>query len=296
MGSLRSFRDMPSWLRLFGSSLAKEGVDEDHVRLHQFEDVSIFESTNVPDMKIEDYIVLLFSALKKASASWHVAVVLMERLKEREVLAVNPYTVHRIVLTAVVIADKATNDYCMSNESYSRVGLVDCEDLNEMEVVLLKLLEFDVFVSKQQSEAALTRLCPCPASRARRGSLVSSSPTSSASGSSFTSIGYSSCESVADRDLAVTTPKPKPKFSRPAFTKASSCALFPLVGGSASFAVLSQVRAAPSTPPLGAASKGGPGRCELMSPEATMPPPLVLFGRAGTLRGKKTELEGKIIW
>eukprot|EP01105_Mastigella_eilhardi_P019026 TRINITY_DN445_c0_g1_i1.p1 TRINITY_DN445_c0_g1~~TRINITY_DN445_c0_g1_i1.p1 ORF type:complete len:245 (+),score=106.46 TRINITY_DN445_c0_g1_i1:33-737(+) len=66
--------------------------------------------------------------------------------------------VHRVVLACLVIALKFFEDHFYTNAFYARVGGVPVEELNALEVALLSMLQFSLFITPelyQQYEQAL---------------------------------------------------------------------------------------------------------------------------------------------
>jgi hypothetical protein len=73
-------------------------------------------------------------------------------------LAVTSLTVHRLLVTAVVVATKSFDDVLYDNAHFAKVGGLDLCELNALELEFLRVLRFGVHVSRArfaQAEAAL---------------------------------------------------------------------------------------------------------------------------------------------
>eukprot|EP00754_Rhynchopus_humris_P013494 Rhum_TRINITY_DN14328_c17_g1::Rhum_TRINITY_DN14328_c17_g1_i1::g.83266::m.83266 len=158
---------LPSWLVVFAERVAREGKGADHVRTHPCEPESVFECVEKPDFPISDYITLLTTGLKVAEDTWAAAAYLWLKLKKRIRQgrckgSLNPYTVHRILLTCVVLADKLLNDQAASNPTYAGVGQITLTELYEMEAYVWKALDFNVLVGPRDIRRVRELLSPPP--------------------------------------------------------------------------------------------------------------------------------------
>lgn len=66
--------------------------------------------------------------------------------------------VHRLVLTAVVLATKVVDDVLYDNVHFAKVGGLEVCELNVLELDLLKVLDFKLYVSAEQFESFERRL------------------------------------------------------------------------------------------------------------------------------------------
>lgn len=73
-------------------------------------------------------------------------------------MAVTSLTVHRLVITAVMLAAKLMDDKYYSNAFYAKIGGVSTSDLNHMELEMLRMLDYRTFVSSSRLHELLGRL------------------------------------------------------------------------------------------------------------------------------------------
>ena len=130
-----------------------------------------FDSAYVPDISIESYLerwdhfnlflvtsILLtschlishprISKYSKASASvLLLAFVYIDRIRTSENFILTRLNVHRIFITAVLLATKFYDDEVFKNSFYASLGGVTVKELNILEIDLLNMLKFSLVVS-----------------------------------------------------------------------------------------------------------------------------------------------------
>lgn len=79
-------------------------------------------------------------------------------LQDFSELAVTSYTVHRLVITAVMLAAKLMDDKYYNNAFYAKIGGITTSDLNQMELEMLRMLEYRTLVTGPQIKELLMRL------------------------------------------------------------------------------------------------------------------------------------------
>lgn len=73
-------------------------------------------------------------------------------------MAVTSLTVHRLVITAVMLAAKLMDDKYYNNAFYAKVGGITICELNHMELEMLRMLGYRTFVSSSRVHELLGRL------------------------------------------------------------------------------------------------------------------------------------------
>ena len=66
--------------------------------------------------------------------------------------------VHRVLLAAALVSAKLLDDECYNNTYWASVGGVSLSHLNQLEVELIKLLNFSLHVDADDLDAARVRL------------------------------------------------------------------------------------------------------------------------------------------
>lgn len=81
------------------------------------------------------------------------ALIYVDRVLIRNPLfSVTEVNVHRLLLSCVVSAIKALEDEFYTNGHYAKVGGLPLEELNKLEITLLYMLQFELFVTPHQYE------------------------------------------------------------------------------------------------------------------------------------------------
>ena len=73
-------------------------------------------------------------------------------------MAVTSLTVHRLVITAVMLAAKLMDDKYYNNAFYAKIGGITTSELNHMELEMLRMLDYRTFVSSSRVHELLGRL------------------------------------------------------------------------------------------------------------------------------------------
>lgn len=68
-------------------------------------------------------------------------------------LRINSLSVHRLLLTAVLLSTKVMDDVLYDNAHFAKVGGLGVKELNELELDLLKVLEFKLHITPKEFEA-----------------------------------------------------------------------------------------------------------------------------------------------
>ncbi|KAH3762429.1 cyclin, N-terminal domain protein [Pelomyxa schiedti] len=112
-----------------------------------------------PAIGIEDYLIRIETHSGCTRSALVAALVYVDRvLHLNPLFAVTEGNVHRLILTCIVLAIKHHEDTFYTNAYYSKVGGVSLAEMNVLEVRLLNLLHFELYISDKQFavyEAAL---------------------------------------------------------------------------------------------------------------------------------------------
>lgn len=122
-------------------------------------DLSLFAGTSEPSISIGMYLEHLARGFQCSRACFVIAIVYIDRLVQRHRdFRLNSLNVHRIALTALLIAVKFQDDKFFANLYYANVGGVKTQELNSLEVRLLRLLDYRLHVQPEEFERYLLAL------------------------------------------------------------------------------------------------------------------------------------------
>jgi hypothetical protein len=127
----------------------------------------IFHSVSVPGLSGGEYLVhhLLRLGLARkehlAEAVVLHAFLLIDRLLQRDAskgFHLCTRNVHRVLLATVLVSAKLLDDECYNNHYWASVGGVTLQHLNQLELEVMCLLDFEVLVTATMIDAARARL------------------------------------------------------------------------------------------------------------------------------------------
>ena len=110
-----------------------------------------FFAARPPAICIENYARRLANQSKCSHQCFILAIIYVDRLVARGMM-VNSRSVHRILLTCLLIAIKFLDDDLFDNQSFSKFGGISNSELNSLEVELLDFLEYDIVVEQRHFE------------------------------------------------------------------------------------------------------------------------------------------------
>lgn len=117
------------------------------------ENASLFYARTEQSFALEWYVERLLNNAACSRSAFVVALIYLKRVQEmgREKYFVVSRNVHRLFLTALVLAIKFLDEPIYDNLFYARVGgLGSLREMNTLEAEMLRLLDFRVFVSDEE--------------------------------------------------------------------------------------------------------------------------------------------------
>jgi hypothetical protein len=112
-----------------------------------------FNGVKPPPITLPDYIERIRTYIPCSVECYVLALVYIDRILQRhEGFQVTYLNVHRLFITAIVVATKFQDDKYFSNAYYSRVGGVAVNELNMLEVRFLRLIGFNLCVTPEEYE------------------------------------------------------------------------------------------------------------------------------------------------
>lgn len=109
------------------------------------EDMSLSESENAKEPFKEN------DVMSRGLRCLLLALVYIDRISQRHTdFVVTPFTLHRIVLTAMLVAIKFTDDHPIGVDVFARLGGVKRKDVRRMELKFCSLIGFDFNISEPE--------------------------------------------------------------------------------------------------------------------------------------------------
>ncbi|EXC36981.1 hypothetical protein L484_000801 [Morus notabilis] len=116
----------------------------------EVEIITIFHGSKAPAMSMKRYVERIFKYSNCSTSCYVFAYIYIERfLQKRASFYLTSLTVHRLLITSVMLAAKFLDDATESNAYYAEVGGVSTEEMNELEMAFLFSLEFSLLVTAE---------------------------------------------------------------------------------------------------------------------------------------------------
>ena len=117
---------------------ARQGPDADRV--------TKFHALKPPSISVQLYLERIHKYASCSSECFVLALIYIDRLIQRNNCALSVLNVHRIVITAVMLAAKFFDDQYFNNAYYAKVGGVPCAEMNMLEIEFLFRINFSLHV------------------------------------------------------------------------------------------------------------------------------------------------------
>lgn len=153
------------------------------------EAVSVFFSVSKPQIATRMYLRRLVKYARCSEAAFVVVLVYLERLEAADTkLRVTAYNMHRLLITALMLAAKMLDDQCYSNAHYAKVGgIASIKEMNRLEAQMLTLLNYNLNVTPENFYEFVSRLRKAvPPTSPTAVSMVTSSSSPHSSSSQLT--------------------------------------------------------------------------------------------------------------
>lgn len=117
-----------------------------------------FEGQNLPSISLQDYAERLIRYVDSwagegqspRSTGVSCALVALIYLSRLHPSSLNFQTVHRLFLTAMLCAVKFTEDFRITNRFWAKVGGIDLDEMNRLEIDFLRLIQWNLRVSEHE--------------------------------------------------------------------------------------------------------------------------------------------------
>ena len=111
---------------------------------------SRFESIEAPNITISEYLARIHKYLKCSDSCYILAFIYIDRaVHNNPDFILSMLNIHRLILTAIVLAIKYLDDIYANNFVYSKIGGISAAEFNELEIDMLKMMNFDLYVSSE---------------------------------------------------------------------------------------------------------------------------------------------------
>lgn len=116
-----------------------------------------------PGIPLSDYFIRIGRYSNVSSECYVLAFVYMEKYLHATKMNVSNRSVHRLVMTSIVIAAKFFDDRYFSNGFYAKVGGLSVKELNFLEREFLLTIQFELYVKPSTYQLYYNQLSTHPA-------------------------------------------------------------------------------------------------------------------------------------
>lgn len=110
--------------------------------------IAKFQCSYAPDVSILAYLERIRKYANCSDCCFVVALIYIDRIIEKRNVILTQLNIHRLLLTCVLLAAKFFDDLFYNNAFYAKLGGISTNELNSLEIELLKLINFSLGVNR----------------------------------------------------------------------------------------------------------------------------------------------------
>jgi hypothetical protein len=107
-----------------------------------------FSILEKPNISIKDYLIRINNYLNPEESTLIISLILIDKLCCMSKIILNEFNIHRILFSSFLISMKINEDKIFTHKYFSSVAGIDIEELKILEFDFLKIVNYNVFVSK----------------------------------------------------------------------------------------------------------------------------------------------------
>jgi len=114
--------------------------------------LSIFTAYKEPPITLLDYLLRINTYSRCSSSSFVLSLIYIDRLIERDGFVLTRENIHRLVITAVMVAAKFIDDFHYNNSTFAKIGGISTNELNGLELDFLARLRYSLHATTVEFE------------------------------------------------------------------------------------------------------------------------------------------------
>tara|TARA_B110001469_G_C9277132_1_gene153827 strand:+ start:46 stop:480 length:435 start_codon:yes stop_codon:yes gene_type:complete len=113
------------------------------------EKTTLFNSDKIPNISTKDYLTRIY---KYTNSSYEISIITYILLNKinKSFIKINSFNIHRILCTLILIVIKYYSDHYYDNAYYSKIAGITLQELNKLEITLLKKMDFRLYISLEE--------------------------------------------------------------------------------------------------------------------------------------------------
>jgi hypothetical protein len=137
--------------------------------------ITVFHAQAKPEISVRDYMIRINKYGNFSRSVGVAAIIYIDRVLERHPeIVLTSRTVHRLLISATLLAAKFNDDVHLDNAAFAQIGGIRNLELNRLEVHFLKLCDWSLVISSELYSATVSAF----ETQARGGSPVKVAPLS----------------------------------------------------------------------------------------------------------------------
>lgn len=110
-----------------------------------------FHARHPPSISVEAYLARIFRYAPCSAECFITSLLYIKKVLDVKGLALlQQTTVHRLLITAVLLSSKYLDDIYYNNKFYAKIGGISSQEMNRLEVEMLLFLGYDLSVRREQ--------------------------------------------------------------------------------------------------------------------------------------------------
>ena len=125
---------------------------QNYKKIISFQRTSIFSAPQIPSISIKNYLSRIQKFTESEENTLISSLIYLDKLTQMSGIILSPYNIHRLLFIAILTSIKYNEDVIYNNEYYAKVAGITTKELNCLEFKFLDLLQFRLFISKEEFE------------------------------------------------------------------------------------------------------------------------------------------------
>lgn len=110
----------------------------------------VFYSQRAPTITLYDYLYRIQLYSEVSDSTIIIALIYIDRICDSSIILLNSNNIHRLLFGSIIAAIKYNEDTFYDNKYYAEIAGVSFKELQKIEETFLDLIQFELFVGKQQ--------------------------------------------------------------------------------------------------------------------------------------------------
>ena len=125
---------------------------KNYKKIISFQKSSIFSAPEIPSISIKSYLSRIQKFTELEENTLICSLIYLDKLTQMNGVILSPYNIHRLLFIAILTSIKYNEDVIYNYDYYAKVAGVSAKELNHLECKFLDLLQFKLFISKEEFE------------------------------------------------------------------------------------------------------------------------------------------------